>query len=606
MCGIIGYTGTKQSRDILLKGLEKLEYRGYDSAGLAIQNGNINIIKTEGSIKDLRAKTPDVFEGRTGIAHTRWATHGAPTETNSHPHLSSSGELVLVHNGIIENSEELKLSPDIDTGNLKSDTDTEVLLNIIDAFYINNGRDILNALFESFKVCHGSYALVLIERSRPDELIICKKGSPIVLAQDETGSYVASDIYALAEYTDRFFFPEDGDIVFMNRSGISAAYTTGGHKKTLAEKRYYVSGDQEGKGEFEHFMLKEIYEQPLIVKSLSDSGLIIESDFLPKYKREDILRDIDRITILGCGTSWHAGLVGRHLLEKFARIPVNTEYASEYRYRHPVINKRDLVISISQSGETADTLAANRLAKEAGAVTMGIINVQNSTLERETDLQVYLRAGAEIGVASTKAYTSQLVILSLLTSAICKLRGLDESAETITKSFDELPSLMSTALTWADDIHKIAKEYSSSNNFLFLGRGLNYPSALEGALKLKEISYIHAEGYPGAEMKHGPIALIDYDFPTLAVITDFENRSKMISNIREIKARNGKVIAFCTEDDEITPQIVDHVIVFPRVSDVLTPILTALPLQLFSYYVSVLRECNVDKPRNLAKSVTVE
>ncbi len=606
MCGIIGYTGKKESRDLLLNGLEKLEYRGYDSAGLAIHNGGLSIVKTQGSIKDLRDKTPADLRGKTGIAHTRWATHGEPSELNSHPHLSVSGNLVMVHNGIIENFEELKEIIGIEQDNLKSETDSEVLLNLIDKLYMDNGRDLLAALIKGLPLCIGSYAAVIIERDRPDELMVCKKGSPIVIGIDASGSYVASDIYALAEHTEKFYFPEEGDIVSLNGNGIRCAYTSEGISKKLAEKIYSVADTIVGKSGFDYYMHKEIYEQPAIIGKLFRGGLKIISPDKQALDSDDLLRKARRITILGCGTSWHAGLVGKYLIEKFARIPVNTEYASEYRYRHPVISEDDLVISISQSGETADTLAANKLARQSGATTMGILNVSGSTLERDTDLQIYLNAGPEIGVASTKAYTSQLAILTMLTERLCELHGLKENAVLLENTFSVLPDYMDRVLSNSGVIEEIANKYALSNNFLFLGRGLNFPSALEGALKLKEISYIHAEGYPGAEMKHGPIALIDYHFPTLAIVTDRENRSKMISNIREIKARDGKIIAICSQDDKLTPTIVDDVIVLPEVKDELTPVLAAIPLQLFAYYISLIRGCNVDQPRNLAKSVTVE
>jgi len=606
MCGIIGYTGKKESRDLLLNGLEKLEYRGYDSAGLAIHNGGLSIVKTQGSIKDLRDKTPADLRGKTGIAHTRWATHGEPSELNSHPHLSVSGNLVMVHNGIIENFEELKEIIGIEQDNLKSETDSEVLLNLIDKLYMDNGRDLLAALIKGLPLCIGSYAAVIIERDRPDELMVCKKGSPIVIGIDASGSYVASDIYALAEHTEKFYFPEEGDIVSLNGNGIRCAYTSEGISKKLAEKIYSVADTIVGKSGFDYYMHKEIYEQPAIIGKLFRGGLKIISPDKQALDSDDLLRKARRITILGCGTSWHAGLVGKYLIEKFARIPVNTEYASEYRYRHPVISEDDLVISISQSGETADTLAANKLARQSGATTMGILNVSGSTLERDTDLQIYLNAGPEIGVASTKAFTSQLAILTMLTERLCELHGLKENAVLLENTFSVLPDYMDRVLSNSGVIEEIANKYALSNNFLFLGRGLNFPSALEGALKLKEISYIHAEGYPGAEMKHGPIALIDYHFPTLAIVTDRENRSKMISNIREIKARDGKIIAICSQDDKLTPTIVDDVIVLPEVKDELTPVLAAIPLQLFAYYISLIRGCNVDQPRNLAKSVTVE
>ena len=606
MCGIIGYTGNTDSREILLKGLDKLEYRGYDSAGMAIFNGDISIIKTEGSIAELEIKTNGNIYGNTGIAHTRWATHGPPNELNSHPHLSASGNLVMVHNGIIENSEQIKSDFGDNFGTLKSETDSEILLNLIDYYYSNNGGVLLDALQQSFKVCVGSYALVLMERSQPGKLTVCKKGSPIVIASNEMGAFVASDIYALSEYDDVFYFPEDGDIVFLDSEGIRSSYNKEGIKKKLSGTRYKIDVEESELGSFSHFMEKEVSEQPRIASKIIGEGFKFHSESFNKSEIETIFKNIKRVTILGCGTSWHAGLIGRYMMEKFARVPVNTEYASEYRYRNPVIDSEDLVISISQSGETADTIAANRLAREAGAVTMGLINVSNSTLVRETDLQLYLKAGQEVGVASTKAYTSQLIVLIQLTAYLCEIRNLSNVSQSLKAELMKLPDLISGVLASKDSIEKVAYKYSSYNNFLFLGRGINYPSALEGALKLKEISYIHAEGYPGAEMKHGPIALIDYSFPTLAIVTDNGNREKMISNLREIKARNGRIIVCCKEDDLESQSIADDYITVKEMPDILSPIVTAIPLQLFSYYIAVMRGCNVDRPRNLAKSVTVE
>ncbi len=606
MCGIVGYTGTRNVKDILVEGLQKLEYRGYDSAGLAVHNGYLEIVKSKGNIDELRKKVIDMHDGTIGIAHTRWATHGEPSERNSHPHVSFSGDLVMVHNGIIENTDELKSRIKIKGYKCVSDTDTEVLLNYIDYKYQNNGKRILEALQDSLADVVGSYAIVIIEKAHHNRLVICRQGSPLVIGYDETGTYVASDIYALADHTDRFVFPDDGDIVIAGNNGIGEAFTSTGEAKVFCEKRYVIEDRGAGKDGFDHYMLKEIFEQPKIVSELVSGGINFESNIYSAKEIDKILEKIERITILGCGTSWHSGLIGRYIIEKYARIPVNTEYASEYRYRDPVITPGELVISISQSGETADTLAANKLAREAGAVTMGILNVRNSTLERNTDFQLYLKAGAEIGVASTKAYTSQLVIISLLTAYLGRLRGNGDNVSELAFSLQFLSGFMTEALKLSGVIKSIAHKYSVSDNFLFLGRGFNYPSALEGALKLKEISYIHAEGYPGAEMKHGPIALIDYHFPTLAIVTDRENRSKMISNIQEIKARGGKVIAFLSSDDKKTTSLVDDSLVLPSVPDVLSPILTAVPLQLFAYYIAVERECNVDQPRNLAKSVTVE
>ncbi len=606
MCGIVGYTGSRRAKSILIEGLEKLEYRGYDSAGVAINNGELKIIKSAGNISALKGRLPDDFEGSTGIAHTRWATHGKPNEDNAHPHRSMSGNLVMVHNGIIENTEELRKELAGNNYVFSSETDTEVLLNLIDMEYMNSGKDILTALRKALSKAEGSYAAVIMESGHPEELVVCRHGSPLVIGFDTTGTYVSSDIYAISEHTSRFVFPENGDIVLIDSKGIKKACTVSGFERKLEEKRFVTENMITGKNGYEHYMFKEICEQPSITGSLAHDNFTRYNTHGGEISVDDFLNRIERITILGCGTSWHAGLIGKYVIEKFLRIPVNAEYASEYRYRHPVITSKDLVITISQSGETADTLAANRLARESGAMTLGIINVRNSTLERETDFQVYINAGPEIGVASTKAYTAQVVTLYLLTSHIADLKGDHKTAVMIAESLKLLPDAMSRVIESAGEIERLAGKYSSSNNFLFLGRGLNYPSALEGALKLKEISYIHAEGYPGAEMKHGPIALIDYHFPTLAIMTDSENQSKMKSNIEEIRARSGKVIAFIPEG---MPDLAAHVedkIEIPALPDILTPVLTAVPLQLFAYYVALQRGCNVDQPRNLAKSVTVE
>ncbi|TFH38998.1 MAG: glutamine--fructose-6-phosphate transaminase (isomerizing) [Bacteroidia bacterium] len=606
MCGIVGYTGKRQVLDILIEGLEKLEYRGYDSAGIAIHNGDLKIFKSQGNIENLKRQLPAEFHGTSGIAHTRWATHGEPNVINAHPHASYSGNLVMVHNGIIENSEELKEMLAREGYTFVSQTDTEVLLNLIDFEYIKAGKDILKAIIKAQEVTRGSYAIVLLDRERPGELILCRHGSPLVLGVDDSGYYTASDIYAISQYAKRFIFPENGDIIFVNGSGIREVYTETGEKKKLEEKKYTVDDRSAGKNGYEHYMQKEIFEQPSIAASLLKEGLVIESSRYSSGEIDNILRDITGVTILGCGTSWHSGLVGRYLLERLARLSANTEYASEFRYRDPVMPAGNLVISISQSGETADTLAANTLARSSGAITLSILNVRNSTLERETDMQVYLNAGAEIGVASTKAYTAQLIRLAQLAEKIAFIRGEVVNSSGLNGDLMRIDKAMSGILKNAGYLRDLADKYSNSNNFLFLGRGLNYPSALEGALKLKEISYIHAEGYPGAEMKHGPIALIDHDFPTMAIATDRENLTKMISNIKEIQARKGRVIAIIQKGEESVKSIVDDYFEIPNVPDLIAPIVTALPLQLFSYYISLNRGCNVDQPRNLAKSVTVE
>lgn len=606
MCGIVGYTGKRQVLDILIEGLEKLEYRGYDSAGIAIHNGELKIFKSQGNIDNLKRKLPEEFHGTSGIAHTRWATHGEANVINAHPHASFSGNLVMVHNGIIENSEEIKEILAANGYLFVSETDTEVLLNLIDFEYIRSGKNILKAIIKAQEITKGSYAIVLLDRERPGELILCRHGSPLVLGVDESGYYTASDIYAISQYAQRFIFPENGDIIFVNGSGIRDVYTSTGERKNLEEKKYIIDDRSAGKNGYDHYMQKEIFQQPAIAGQLLSKGLVIESHRYGKEDIDNILRNITGVTILGCGTSWHSGLIGRYLLERLARVSASTEYASEFRYRDPVIPKGNLVISISQSGETADTLAANALARSSGAITLSILNVKNSTLERETDMQVYLNAGSEIGVASTKAYTAQLIRLAQIAEKLAFIRGEVTNSSGLNGDLEKIQDAMSGILEKADMLRNLADKYYSSVNFLFLGRGLNYPSALEGALKLKEISYIHAEGYPGAEMKHGPIALIDHDFPTMAIATDRENLTKMISNIKEIKARNGRIIAIVQEGEDSVKGIVDDYFEIPAVPDLIAPIVTALPLQLFSYFVSLNRGCNVDQPRNLAKSVTVE
>jgi glucosamine--fructose-6-phosphate aminotransferase (isomerizing) len=606
MCGIVGYTGSEPAISILVEGLQKLEYRGYDSAGIAMNNGELEIIKSAGNIAKLQEKLPEKLEGFTGIAHTRWATHGEPNTNNAHPHKSFNGELTMVHNGIIENSEEIKeylFSLDYE---FHTETDTEVLLNLIEAEYLRCGKNLVKGIIGAIEKTEGSYAIAILTRDKPEEITICRKGSPLVIGIGKKGFYIASDIYAISDHTNRFIFPENGDIAVLGLNSKIDSFTRKGTRKILAEKQYFIEQNAADKNGFDNYMLKEINEQYEIISRLISKDLNFYTRSPESKNIDEVFKNTQRITILGCGTSWHAGLVGKYLIEKYVRIPVNTEYASEYRYRDPVIQKGDLVISISQSGETADTLAANQLARESGAITMGIINVKNSTLERETDFQLYLEAGPEIGVASTKAYTSQIVLITMMTSYLARIRNEKNGITKLQGVICKLPDLVKTSLSLSSDIKKIASKYSSSNNFLFLGRGLNYPSALEGALKLKEISYIHAEGYPGAEMKHGPIALIDLHFPTLAIATDTENYTKMISNIQEIKARSGKVIAIINESDKKIRKLADDYIVVPDMHDILSPVVSAIPLQLFAYHVALLRDCNVDQPRNLAKSVTVE
>jgi len=606
MCGIIGYTGSRQVRDILIDGLQKLEYRGYDSAGIAIHNGSLRVIKSPGKVSKLVELLPPNLESTTGIAHTRWATHGEPSEINAHPHTSGSGKLVMVHNGIIENAPAIE-SYLVEKGySFVSETDTEVLLNLIDHEYNLCQGDLLNAMMKSFEKIEGSYALAIIEKGKPGRITICRKDSPLIMGIDDTGYFVASDIYAVSDYTGRFVFPDNNDIIIADKELGIKIYDGNGIEKELKISNFTARKKNPDRTGFNHFMEKEIHEQPQIISELAKSILLINGHSPCGKSLAEIIPGVRRITILGCGTSWHAGLIGKYLIEKHVRIPVNAEYASEFRYRDPVIEPEDLVISISQSGETADTIAANKLALEAGARTLGILNVKNSTLDRDTHFQIYLEAGDEIGVASTKAYTAQIVQLSRLTALLSGIRGNGSTAGDMSSALNCVSDSIQAILSDTEKISQLASKYAYSNNFLFLGRGLNFPTALEGALKLKEISYIHAEGYPGAEMKHGPIALIDFNFPTLVVLTDNESRSKMISNIKEIKARKGRVIAIINEDDESAEQLVDDVIKVPSVPDVVSPLISVIPLQLFAYYVALLRGCNVDQPRNLAKSVTVE
>lgn len=584
----------------------KLEYRGYDSAGIAIHNGRMKVIKSPGKVSRLVDLLPGKLDSTTGIAHTRWATHGEPSEINAHPHISGSGKLVMVHNGIIENSPEIEKFLMGKGYSFISETDTEVLLNLIDYEYEQSGGDLLKAMISSFERVDGSYAIAILEKARPGRITLCRKDSPLIMGVDKTGYFVASDIYAVSDYTGQFVFPENNDIIIADNEEGVKVYDGKGREKELKISNFIIDKKKSDHAGYDHYMQKEIFEQPDIISGLSDSVLQIHGKAENGESMADILPGIRRITILACGTSWHAGLIGKYLIEKHVRIPVNVEYASEFRYRDPVIEPEDLVISISQSGETADTIAANKLALDAGAWTLGILNVRNSTLDRDTHFQIYLEAGSEIGVASTKAYTAQIVQLLRLTGLLAAIKGNGSSLGDIGVSLRQVSSSLQSVLAGAEKISDLATKYAFSNNFLFLGRGLNFPTALEGALKLKEISYIHAEGYPGAEMKHGPIALIDFNFPTMVVLTDRESRSKMVSNIKEIKARNGRVIAIINEDDDEAADLVDDVIRVPSVPDTVSPLVSVVPLQLFAYYVALLRGCNVDQPRNLAKSVTVE
>lgn len=614
MCGIVAYIGPKQASDILIKGLKRLEYRGYDSAGIAVLSGGINIFKQKGKVAELEEMlVGQNIPGTVGMGHTRWATHGEPNQINAHPHLSQNGKMAVIHNGIIENYATLKEAL-LQKGHVfRSDTDTEVLIHLIEEIRMAENVSLFEAVRLSLNEVVGAYAIVILSEEDPNTLIAARKGSPLVIGLgEETGEYyLASDASPIVEYTRNVTYLNDGEIAIIQEGSLTVK-TIGNVQKTPYIQELEISLEALEKGGYEHFMLKEIYEQP---KSIYDSmrgrfdknSLTFAMRSLQEYEHK--LRQLDRIIIVACGTSWHAGLVGEYLIEEFARLPVEVEYASEFRYRNPIVNEDDLVVAISQSGETADTLAALELAKEKGATVYGICNVVGSSIPRMTDAGAYTHAGPEIGVASTKAFTAQVTVLTLFALGVAQMRGkiTSERLRSIFAELDTIPDKVEALLnSCAEDVKSIAELYSNATNFLYLGRGYNFPVALEGALKLKEISYIHAEGYPAAEMKHGPIALIDEHMPVVVIATKRGNYEKVLSNIQEVKARKGKIIAIVTEGDSKVAEIADHVIEIPDTEDCLVPILATIPLQLLSYYIAVMRGCNVDQPRNLAKSVTVE
>jgi glucosamine--fructose-6-phosphate aminotransferase (isomerizing) len=614
MCGIVSYIGPREAYPIIVKGLKRLEYRGYDSAGVAlIHNDELNIYKTKGKVADLEASTEgkDV-SGHVGMGHTRWATHGEPNNVNAHPHLSQSKNLAVIHNGIIENyatiKEELQQRGHI----FESDTDTEVLIHLIEDIQINENISIDESVRLALNQVIGAYAIVILVKNEPAKLIAARKGSPLVVGiGDQPGEYfMASDATPIVEYTRDVFYLNDGEIAII-KDGELSVKTIDNVTKTPFIQKLEINLEQIEKGGYPHFMLKEIYEQP---KSIHDSirGRIdsIQGKFAMRsiHEYEDKLRNVKRLILIGCGTSWHAALVGEYLFEEYARIPVEVEYASEFRYRDPIIYPDDLVIAISQSGETADTLAAMELAKEKGATVFGVCNVVGSSIPRMSHAGAYTHAGPEIGVASTKAFTAQVSVLTLMALSVAQIRGAitQDRLRTTLSELENIPHLVERCLKTNDEVMKIAAIYKDARNFLYLGRGVNFPVALEGALKLKEISYIHAEGYPAAEMKHGPIALIDEEMPVVVIAPKRGMYEKVMSNIQEVKARKGKIIAIVTEGDTQVRAMADHVIEIPDTEEALTPLLSTIPLQLLSYHIAVLRGCNVDQPRNLAKSVTVE
>ena len=615
MCGIVGYIGQRDAYPIIMKGLQRLEYRGYDSAGIALFDGtNINLSKTKGKVADLsgKAQVEMSLEGRIGIGHTRWATHGVPNDVNSHPHYSNSGELVIIHNGIIENYDSIRKELTNRGYVFHSDTDTEVLVNLIEEVKKKEKVKLGKAVQVALNQVVGAYAIAVFDRSKPDEIVVARLGSPLAIGIGEDEFFIASDASPFIEFTNNAVYLEDGEMAIVRLGkeirlrkiqDDAIAYPT------VLELQLNL--EEIEKGGYDHFMLKEIYEQPRAIKDtfrgrlLADQGLIRMAGVDQNLER---FLNANRIIIVACGTSWHAGLVAEYIFEDLARIPVEVEYASEFRYRNPVITKNDVLIAISQSGETADTLAAIKLAKENGAFVFGVCNVVGSSIARETDAGAYTHAGPEIGVASTKAFTTQITVLSLLALKLAKEKGTfsESRFHEVLTEIEGIPAKVEKALESNPLIEIIAEVYKDATNFLYLGRGYNFPVALEGALKLKEISYIHAEGYPAAEMKHGPIALIDEQMPVVVIATKKGHYEKVVSNIQEIKSRKGKIIAIVTEGDTQVRDLADHVIEVPESSESLSPLLTTIPLQLLSYHIAVMRGCNVDQPRNLAKSVTVE
>lgn len=612
MCGIVAYIGQKEAYPILIKGLQRLEYRGYDSAGIALLNGSLNIYKKKGKVQELVdfAKQKNI-EGATGIGHTRWATHGKPDDVNAHPHTSGNGRLTLVHNGIIENYSLIKKALENEGHVFTTETDTEVLVHLIEEVQKRDNLPIEEAVREALTNVVGAYAIVVIDREDPDKLVAARKASPLVIGIGENEFFLASDGTPIVEYTKKVVYLDDEQIAVVRRDGEYEIRTIDNELHTPFVQELNMEIERLEKGGYDFFMLKEINEQPTTIGDSMRGRINAEEGWVRLGGMDDYVEKIksaQRFIILGCGTSWHAGLIAEYLFEDLARIPVEVEYASEFRYRNPVITDKDVVIAISQSGETADTYAALELAKKNGAFLYGIVNVVGSSIARLTDAGSYIHAGPEIGVASTKAFTSQVTALTLMALQIGKARGTisDEYFTKLLKEFEEIPGKVKKMLESNDKVKYIAAEIKNSPNALYLGRGYNFPVALEGALKLKEISYIHAEGYPAAEMKHGPIALIDENMPVIVIATNKSLNEKIISNIQEVKARKGIVIAIVTEGDHEISEIADYTLEIPATEEPFTPLLSVIPLQLLSYHIAVMRNCNVDQPRNLAKSVTVE
>ncbi len=612
MCGIVAYIGSKEAYPILIKGLHRLEYRGYDSAGVAILNKELHVYKCKGKVAELEKHTlKKEVSGTIGIGHTRWATHGAPNDVNAHPHFSQTKNLVIIHNGIIENYATIKKELQKRGHKFHSDTDTEVLIHLIEDIYVNERVELAEAVRQALTEVIGAYAIVVLSKDNPDELIAAKKSSPLVIGVGKGEYFVASDATPIIEYTKDVVYLEDEQIAVIPRKGKLQIKTIRNKVKPPYIQTLELKLEALEKGGYPHFMLKEIYEQPRSIRDSMRGRLVpkegkVNLGGIKEYERKII--NAKRIVIVACGTSWHAGLVGEYLFEDLARIPVEVEYASEFRYRNPIIGEDDVVIAISQSGETADTLAAIELAKSKGATIIGICNVVGSTIPRTTHAGSYTHAGPEIGVASTKAFTAQITVLTLMALRIARKKGsISESRYfELINELDQIPAKVEKVLKKNDEVKKLAKIFKDVKNFLYLGRGYAFPVALEGALKLKEISYIHAEGYPAAEMKHGPIALIDENMPVVVIATKGTSYEKVASNIQEVKARKGKIIAIVTERDKNVKQHADYVIEIPETDEILVPLISVVPLQLLAYHIAVLRGCNVDQPRNLAKSVTVE
>ena len=615
MCGIVGYIGHREAYPIVIKGLKRLEYRGYDSAGIMLfdKEGDLKISKTKGKVVDLEEKSKDIISSATiGMGHTRWATHGVPNDVNSHPHLSNSGNLAIIHNGIIENYEPLKKELIKRGYTFTSDTDTEVLVNLIEDVKKKDNLKLGKAVQVALNQVVGAYAICVFDREKPDEIVVARLGSPLAIGVGKDEFFIASDASPFIEYTSNAIYLEDEEMAVVRL-----------HKPLKIRKikddslvdpyiqELKMNLEQIEKGGYEHFMLKEIYEQPSVIKDTYRGRLHANEGIIQMAGVEDNLEkflNADRILIVACGTSWHAGLVAEYIFEEFTRIPVEVEYASEFRYRNPIISSKDVVIAISQSGETADTSAAIKLAKEKGAFVFGVCNVVGSSISRETHAGAYTHAGPEIGVASTKAFTTQITVLTMIALRLSKAKGTLSNSDYFRylQELEIIPEKVQEALLTNNHAREIAEKFKDSTNCLYLGRGYNFPVALEGALKLKEISYIHAEGYPAAEMKHGPIALIDEQMPVIVIAPKQGHYDKVVSNIQEIKSRSGKIIAVVTKGDVQVKELSDHIIEIPETSDALSPLITTIPLQLLSYHIAVLRGCNVDQPRNLAKSVTVE